>query len=125
MLLTLQLLIITNLIRTQTYPSVYSYNNQFNKIIYVRKNLREIPNNISTNTRLLNLHKNQIQIIKINNFKHLKHLKILQLNKNHIKTIKIKTFNNLTNLNTLKLFNNRLTTIPNKTFIYLSKLKKL
>nr|3ZYJ_A Chain A, LEUCINE-RICH REPEAT-CONTAINING PROTEIN 4C [Homo sapiens]3ZYJ_C Chain C, LEUCINE-RICH REPEAT-CONTAINING PROTEIN 4C [Homo sapiens] len=109
----------------QTCPSVCSCSNQFSKVICVRKNLREVPDGISTNTRLLNLHENQIQIIKVNSFKHLRHLEILQLSRNHIRTIEIGAFNGLANLNTLELFDNRLTTIPNGAFVYLSKLKEL
>ncbi|KAI6068340.1 Leucine rich repeat containing 4C [Aix galericulata] len=67
--------------------------NQFSKVICVRKNLRDVPDGISTNTRLLNLHENQIQIIKVNSFKHLRHLEILQLSRNHIRTIEIGAFN--------------------------------
>ncbi|XP_045050286.1 leucine-rich repeat-containing protein 4C [Desmodus rotundus] len=124
-LLALQLLVVAGLVRAQTCPSVCSCSNQFSKVICVRKNLREVPDGISTNTRLLNLHENQIQIIKVNSFKHLRHLEILQLSRNHIRTIEIGAFNGLANLNTLELFDNRLTTIPNGAFVYLSKLKEL
>lgn len=124
-LLALQLLVVAGLVRAQTCPSVCSCSNQFSKVICVRKNLREVPDGISTNTRLLNLHENQIQIIKVNSFKHLRHLEILQLSRNHIRTIEIGAFNGLANLNTLELFDNRLTTIPNGAFVYLSKLKIL
>ncbi|XP_030911542.1 leucine-rich repeat-containing protein 4C isoform X2 [Geospiza fortis] len=124
-LLALQLLVVAGLVRAQTCPSVCSCSNQFSKVICVRKNLRDVPDGISTNTRLLNLHENQIQIIKVNSFKHLTHLEILQLSRNHIRTIEIGAFNGLANLNTLELFDNRLTTIPNGAFVYLSKLKEL
>ncbi|NXU64103.1 LRC4C protein, partial [Horornis vulcanius] len=124
-LLALQLLVVAGLVRAQTCPSVCSCSNQFSKVICVRKNLRDVPDGISTNTRLLNLHENQIQIIKVNSFKHLRHLEILQLSRNHIRTIEIGAFNGLANLNTLELFDNRLTTIPNGAFVYLSKLKEL
>ncbi|XP_069077913.1 leucine-rich repeat-containing protein 4C [Pleurodeles waltl] len=124
-LLALQLLVVAGLVRAQTCPSVCSCSNQFSKVICTRRNLREVPDGISTNTRLLNLHENQIQIIKVDNFKHLRHLEILQLSRNHIRTIEIGAFNNLANLLTLELFDNRLTTIPNGAFEYLSKLKEL
>ncbi|XP_069479438.1 leucine-rich repeat-containing protein 4C [Ambystoma mexicanum] len=124
-LLALQLLVVAGLVRAQTCPSVCSCSNQFSKVICTRRNLREVPDGISTNTRLLNLHENQIQIIKVDNFKHLRHLEILQLSRNHIRNIEIGAFNNLANLLTLELFDNRLTTIPNGAFEYLSKLKEL
>ncbi|KAI4876665.1 hypothetical protein NFI96_007090 [Prochilodus magdalenae] len=64
-------------------------------------------------------------VIKVDSFKHLRHLEILQLSKNHIRSIEIGAFNGLASLNTLELFDNRLTTIPNGAFEYLSKLKEL
>ncbi|OCT83661.1 leucine-rich repeat-containing protein 4C [Xenopus laevis] len=124
-LLALQLLVVAGLVRAQTCPSVCSCSNQFSKVICTRRNLREVPDGISTNTRQLNLHDNQIQIIKVDSFKHLRHLEVLQLSRNHIRTIEIGAFNGLANLNTLELFDNRLTTIPNGAFEYLSKLKEL
>ncbi|XP_056383884.1 leucine-rich repeat-containing protein 4C [Hyla sarda] len=124
-LLALQLLVVAGLVRAQTCPSVCSCSNQFSKVICTRRNLREVPDGISTNTRQLNLHENQIQIIKVDSFKHLRHLEVLQLSRNHIRTIEIGAFNGLANLNTLELFDNRLTTIPNGAFEYLSKLKEL
>ncbi|XP_005986968.1 leucine rich repeat containing 4C, genome duplicate a [Latimeria chalumnae] len=124
-LLALQLLVVAGLVRAQTCPSVCSCSNQFSKVICTRRNLRDVPDGISTNTRYLNLQENQIQVIKVDSFKHLRHLEILQLSKNHIRTIEIGAFNGLTNLNTLELFDNRLTTIPNGAFEYLSKLKEL
>ncbi|XP_053544856.1 leucine-rich repeat-containing protein 4C [Bombina bombina] len=124
-LLALQLLVVAGLVRAQTCPSVCSCSNQFSKVICTRRNLREVPDGISTNTKHLNLHENQIQIIKVDSFKHLRHLEVLQLSRNHIRTIEIGAFNGLANLNTLELFDNRLTTIPNGAFEYLSKLKEL
>ncbi|CAH2325763.1 leucine-rich repeat-containing 4C [Pelobates cultripes] len=124
-LLALKLLVVAGLVRAQTCPSVCSCSNQFSKVICTRRNLREVPDGISTNTRQLNLHENQIQIIKVDSFKHLRHLEVLQLSRNHIRTIEIGAFNGLANLNTLELFDNRLTTIPNGAFEYLSKLKEL
>ncbi|XP_072527653.1 leucine-rich repeat-containing protein 4C [Salminus brasiliensis] len=125
LLLALQLLVVAGLVRAQTCPSVCSCSNQFSKVICTRRGLREVPDGISTNTRYLNLQDNLIQVIKVDSFKHLRHLEILQLSKNHIRNIEIGAFNGLTNLNTLELFDNRLTTIPNGAFEYLSKLKEL
>ncbi|KAK1159911.1 leucine-rich repeat-containing protein 4C [Acipenser oxyrinchus oxyrinchus] len=125
LLLALQLLVVAGLVRAQTCPSVCSCSNQFSKVICTRRGLREVPDGISTNTRYLNLQENQIQIIKVDSFKHLRHLEILQLSKNHIRNIEIGAFNGLASLNTLELFDNRLTTIPNGAFEYLSKLKEL
>lgn len=125
LLLAVQLLAVAGLVRAQTCPSVCSCSNQFSKVICTRRGLREVPDGISTNTRYLNLQDNLIQVIKVDSFKHLRHLEILQLSKNHIRTIEIGAFNGLTSLNTLELFDNRLTTIPNGAFEYLSKLKEL
>ncbi|XP_026793166.1 leucine-rich repeat-containing protein 4C [Pangasianodon hypophthalmus] len=125
LLLALQLLAVAGLVRAQTCPSVCSCSNQFSKVICTRRGLREVPDGISTNTRYLNLQDNLIQVIKVDSFKHLRHLEILQLSKNHIRSIEIGAFNGLTSLNTLELFDNRLTTIPNGAFEYLSKLKEL
>ncbi|XP_070982475.1 leucine-rich repeat-containing protein 4C-like [Oncorhynchus clarkii lewisi] len=125
LLLALQLLAVAGLVRAQTCPSVCSCSNQFSKVICTRRGLRDVPDGISTNTRYLNLQENLIQVIKVDSFKHLRHLEILQLSKNHIRNIEIGAFNGLASLNTLELFDNRLTTIPNGAFEYLSKLKEL
>ncbi|XP_065145273.1 leucine-rich repeat-containing protein 4C [Paramisgurnus dabryanus] len=125
LLLALQLLVVAGLVRAQTCPSVCSCSNQFSKVICTRRGLKDVPDGISTNTRYLNLQDNQIQVIKLDSFKHLRHLEILQLSRNHIRNIEIGAFNGLTSLNTLELFDNRLTTIPNGAFEYLSKLKEL
>uniref|UniRef100_A0A8C5E5X8 Leucine-rich repeat-containing protein 4C-like n=1 Tax=Gouania willdenowi TaxID=441366 RepID=A0A8C5E5X8_GOUWI len=125
LLLALQLLVVAGLVRAQTCPSVCSCSNQFSKVICTRRGLREVPDGISTNTRYLNLQENLIQVIKVDSFKHLRHLEILQLSKNHIRKIELGAFNGLASLNTLELFDNRLTTIPNGAFEYLSKLKEL
>ncbi|XP_028257974.1 leucine-rich repeat-containing protein 4C [Parambassis ranga] len=125
LLLALQILVVAGLVRAQTCPSVCSCSNQFSKVICTRRSLRDVPDGISTNTRYLNLQDNLIQIIKVDSFKHLRHLEILQLSKNHIRSIEIGAFNGLASLNTLELFDNRLTTIPNGAFEYLSKLKEL
>ncbi|MEQ2218301.1 Leucine-rich repeat-containing protein 4C, partial [Xenoophorus captivus] len=119
------LLVVAGLVRAQTCPSVCSCSNQFSKVICTRRSLREVPDGISTNTRYLNLQENLIQVIKVDSFKHLRHLEILQLSKNHIRKIELGAFNGLASLNTLELFDNRLTTIPNGAFEYLSKLKEL
>uniref|UniRef100_A0A665UTQ1 Leucine rich repeat containing 4C, genome duplicate a n=1 Tax=Echeneis naucrates TaxID=173247 RepID=A0A665UTQ1_ECHNA len=125
LLLALQLLVVAGLVRAQTCPSVCSCSNQFSKVICTRRSLRDVPDGISTNTRYLNLQENLIQVIKVDSFKHLRHLEILQLSKNHIRKIELGAFNGLASLNTLELFDNRLTTIPNGAFEYLSKLKEL
>ncbi|XP_014040173.1 leucine-rich repeat-containing protein 4C [Salmo salar] len=125
LLLALQILAVAGLVRAQTCPSVCSCSNQFSKVICTRRSLRDVPDGISTNTRYLNLQDNLIQVIKVDSFKHLRHLEILQLSKNHIRNIEIGAFNGLASLNTLELFDNRLTTIPNGAFEYLSKLKEL
>ncbi|KAL2088938.1 hypothetical protein ACEWY4_015837 [Coilia grayii] len=125
LLLFLQLLVVAGLVRAQTCPSVCSCSNQFSKVICTRRALRDVPDGISTNTRYLNLQDNLIQVIKVDSFKHLRHLEVLQLSKNHIRSIEIGAFNGLASLNTLELFDNRLTTIPNAAFEYLSKLKEL
>ncbi|KAK0154716.1 Leucine-rich repeat-containing protein 4C [Merluccius polli] len=125
LLLALQLLVVAGLVRAQTCPSVCSCSNQFSKVICTRRGLRDVPDGISTNTRYLNLQENLIQVIKVDSFKHLRHLEILQLSKNHIRNIELGAFNGLASLNTLELFDNRLTTIPNGAFEYLSKLKEL
>ena len=123
LLLALQLLVVAGLVRAQTCPSVCSCSNQFSKVICTRRSLRDVPDGISTNTRYLNLQENLIQVIKVDSFKHLRHLEILQLSKNHIRTIELGAFNGLASLNTLELFANRLTTIPTGAFEYLSNLK--
>ncbi|XP_063043960.1 leucine-rich repeat-containing protein 4C [Engraulis encrasicolus] len=125
LLLLLQLLVVAGLVRAQTCPSVCSCSNQFSKVICTRRALRDVPDGVSTNTRYLNLQDNLIQVIKVDSFKHLRHLEVLQLSKNHIRSIEIGAFNGLASLNTLELFDNRLTTIPNAAFEYLSKLKEL
>ncbi|XP_028812230.1 leucine-rich repeat-containing protein 4C [Denticeps clupeoides] len=125
LLLALQLLVVAGLVRAQTCPSVCSCSNQFSKVICTRRGLKDVPDGISSNTRFLNLQDNLIQVIKVDSFKHLRHLEVLQLSKNHIRNIEIGAFNGLASLSTLELFDNRLTTIPNAAFEYLSKLKEL
>ncbi|CAL8378651.1 unnamed protein product [Arctogadus glacialis] len=114
LLLALQILVVAGLVRAQTCPSVCSCSNQFSKVICTRRNLRDVPDGISTNTRYLNLQDNLIQIIKVDSFKHLRHLEILQLSKNHIRSIEIGAFNGLASLNTLELFDNRPSTITSQ-----------
>ncbi|KAL8176234.1 UNVERIFIED_CONTAM: Leucine-rich repeat-containing protein 4B [Gekko kuhli] len=99
--------------------------NQASRVICTRRELVEVPESISINTRYLNLQENNIQVIKTDTFKHLRHLEILQLSKNLIRKIEVGAFNGLPNLNTLELFDNRLTTVPTQAFEYLSKLREL
>uniref|UniRef100_A0A3Q2DLQ9 Leucine rich repeat containing 4Bb n=1 Tax=Cyprinodon variegatus TaxID=28743 RepID=A0A3Q2DLQ9_CYPVA len=106
-------------------PNPCSCSNQASRVICTRKSLDQIPDNISENTRYLNLQENSIQVIKSDTFKHLRHLEILQLSKNHIRQIEVGAFNGLPNLNTLELFDNRLTVVPTQAFEYLSKLREL
>ncbi|XP_078286878.1 leucine-rich repeat-containing protein 4B-like [Rhinoraja longicauda] len=106
-------------------PKGCSCSNQFSKVICTRFELREVPSDISTNTRYLNLQENVIQVIKADTFKQLRHLEILQLSKNLIRQVEVGAFNGLTSLNTLELFDNRLTTVPSGAFEYLSKLREL
>ncbi|KAK2884855.1 leucine-rich repeat-containing protein 4B [Channa argus] len=106
-------------------PSPCTCSNQASRVICTRKSLDQIPDNISENTRYLNLQENSIQVIKSDTFKHLRHLEILQLSKNHIRQIEVGAFNGLPNLNTLELFDNRLTVVPSQAFEYLSKLREL
>ncbi|KAJ8245832.1 hypothetical protein GJAV_G00260780 [Gymnothorax javanicus] len=106
-------------------PSLCSCSNQASRVICTRRNLEEVPESISVNTRYLNLQENSIQVIKSDTFKRLQHLEILQLSKNHIRQIEVGAFNGLPNLNTLELFDNRLTLVPSQAFEYLSKLREL
>uniref|UniRef100_A0A3P9J846 Ig-like domain-containing protein n=1 Tax=Oryzias latipes TaxID=8090 RepID=A0A3P9J846_ORYLA len=106
-------------------PNPCTCSNQASRVICTRKNLDQIPDSISENTRYLNLQENSIQVIKSDTFKHLRHLEILQLSKNHIRQIEVGAFNGLPNLNTLELFDNRLTVVPSQAFEYLSKLREL
>ncbi|KAG5832334.1 hypothetical protein ANANG_G00290000 [Anguilla anguilla] len=106
-------------------PALCSCSNQASRVICTRRNLEEVPESISVNTRYLNLQENSIQVIKSDTFKHLRHLEILQLSKNHIRQIEVGAFNGLPNLNTLELFDNRLTLVPSQAFEYLSKLREL
>ncbi|KAG5854667.1 leucine-rich repeat-containing protein 4B-like [Anguilla anguilla] len=106
-------------------PALCSCSNQASRVICTRRNLEEVPESISVNTRYLNLQENSIQVIKSDTFKRLQHLEILQLSKNHIRQIEVGAFNGLPNLNTLELFDNRLTLVPSQAFEYLSKLREL
>ncbi|XP_047233569.1 leucine-rich repeat-containing protein 4B [Girardinichthys multiradiatus] len=106
-------------------PNPCTCSNQASRVICTRKSLDQIPDNISENTRYLNLQENSVQVIKSDTFKHLRHLEILQLSKNHIRQIEVGAFNGLPNLNTLELFDNRLTVVPTQAFEYLSKLREL
>ncbi|XP_048871536.1 leucine-rich repeat-containing protein 4B-like [Brienomyrus brachyistius] len=106
-------------------PAPCSCSNQASRVICTRRNLEEVPESISVNTRYLNLQENSIQVIKSDTFKHLRHLEILQLSKNQIRQIEVGAFNGLPNLNTLELFDNRLTLVPSQAFEYLSKLREL
>ncbi|XP_066564899.1 leucine-rich repeat-containing protein 4B [Amia ocellicauda] len=106
-------------------PALCSCSNQASRVICTRRNLEEVPESISVNTRYLNLQENAIQVIKSDTFKHLRHLEILQLSKNHIRQVEVGAFNGLPNLNTLELFDNRLTLVPSQAFEYLSKLREL
>ncbi|KAI7803782.1 leucine-rich repeat-containing protein 4B [Triplophysa rosa] len=108
-----------------TCPTPCSCSNQASRVICTRRNLDEVPDHISNNTRYLNLQENSIQVIKSDTFKHLQHLEILQLSKNQIRQIEVGAFNGLPNLNTLELFDNRLTLVPSQAFEYLSKLREL
>ncbi|KAL4658294.1 leucine-rich repeat-containing protein 4B [Arapaima gigas] len=108
-----------------TCPAPCSCSNQASRVICTRRNLEEVPDSISVNTRYLNLQENSIQVIKSDTFKHLTHLEILQLSKNQIRQIEVGAFNGLPNLNTLELFDNRLTLVPSQAFEYLSKLREL
>ncbi|XP_048059942.1 LOW QUALITY PROTEIN: leucine-rich repeat-containing protein 4B [Megalobrama amblycephala] len=108
-----------------TCPTLCSCSNQASRVICTRRNLEEVPDSISNNTRYLNLQENSIQVIKSDTFKHLRHLEILQLSKNQIRQIEVGAFNGLPNLNTLELFDNRLTLVPSQAFEYLSKLREL
>ncbi|KAF4093182.1 hypothetical protein AMELA_G00029500 [Ameiurus melas] len=110
---------------TSTCPTPCSCSNQASRVICTRRNLDEVPENISNNTRYLNLQENSIQVIRSDTFKHLRHLEILQLSKNQIRQIEVGAFNGLPNLNTLELFDNRLTLVPSQAFEYLSKLREL
>lgn len=122
-LLALQLLVVAGLVRVNL-PSVCSCSNQFSKVICVPEKPRDVRWHLHQHPAATDLHENQIQIIKVNSFKHLRHLEILQLSRNHIRTIEIGAFNGLANLNTLELFDNRLRP-SNGAFVYLSKLKEL
>ncbi|XP_048848086.1 leucine-rich repeat-containing protein 4B [Brienomyrus brachyistius] len=106
-------------------PGLCSCSNQASRVICTRRNLEEVPESISINTRYLNLQENSIQVIKSDTFRHLRHLEILQLSKNQIQQIEVGAFNGLPNLNTLELFDNRLTLVPSQAFEYLSKLREL
>ncbi|XP_039630746.1 leucine-rich repeat-containing protein 4B [Polypterus senegalus] len=106
-------------------PSPCSCSNQASRVICTRRDLQEVPESISVNTRYLNLQENAIQVIRTDTFKHLRHLEILQLSKNMIRTIEVGAFNGLPNLNTLELFDNKLTLVPTHAFEYLSKLREL
>ncbi|KAG9349944.1 hypothetical protein AGOR_G00093210 [Albula goreensis] len=108
-----------------TCPTLCSCSNQASRVICTRRNLGKVPENISANTRYLNLQENSIEEIKSDTFKQLRHLEILQLSKNHIRQIEVGAFNGLPNLNTLELFDNRLTLVPSQAFEYLSKLREL
>ncbi|XP_026064060.1 leucine-rich repeat-containing protein 4B-like [Carassius auratus] len=108
-----------------TCPTLCSCSNQASRVICTKRNLEEVPDSISNNTRYLNLQENSIQVIKSDTFKHLRHLEILQLSKNQIRQIEVGAFNGLPNLNTLELFDNRLTLVPSQAFEYLSKLREL
>ncbi|XP_035385909.1 leucine-rich repeat-containing protein 4B [Electrophorus electricus] len=110
---------------TSTCPAPCSCSNQASRVICTRRSLDEVPENISNNTRYLNLQENSIQVIRSDTFKHLRHLEILQLSKNQIRQVEVGAFNGLPNLNTLELFDNRLTLVPSQAFEYLSKLREL
>ncbi|XP_041093463.1 leucine-rich repeat-containing protein 4B-like [Polyodon spathula] len=106
-------------------PAPCSCSNQASRVICTRRDLQEVPESISVNTRYLNLQENTIQVIRTDTFKQLRHLEILQLSKNMIRKIEVGAFNGLPNLNTLELFDNRLTLVPTQAFEYLSKLREL
>ncbi|XP_031414272.1 leucine-rich repeat-containing protein 4B [Clupea harengus] len=106
-------------------PSPCQCSNQASRVICTRRNLAEVPDSISVNTRYLNLQENSIKVIKSETFKNLRHLEILQLSKNQISQIEVGAFNGLPNLNTLELFDNKLTQVPSAAFEYLSKLREL
>ncbi|XP_069763689.1 leucine-rich repeat-containing protein 4B-like [Narcine bancroftii] len=113
------------LVQPHVCPRGCSCSNQFSKVICTRYELRDVPGDISPNTRYLNLQENAIQVIRADTFKQLRHLEILQLSKNLIRRVEVGAFNGLTSLNTLELFDNRLATVPSGAFEYLSKLREL
>ncbi|KAG5279668.1 hypothetical protein AALO_G00080290 [Alosa alosa] len=106
-------------------PTPCQCSNQASRVICTRRNLADVPDSISVNTRYLNLQENSIKVIKSETFKNLRHLEILQLSKNQISQIEVGAFNGLPNLNTLELFDNKLTQVPSAAFEYLSKLREL
>ncbi|NXR58057.1 LRC4B protein, partial [Rhadina sibilatrix] len=106
-------------------PAACTCSNQASRVICTRRELLEVPQSISVNTRYLNLQENHIQVIRTDTFKHLRHLEILQLSRNLVRKVEVGAFNGLPNLNTLELFDNRLTTVPTQAFEYLSKLREL
>jgi hypothetical protein len=78
--------------------------------------LRYVPRKIPATTEKLDLSKNNISHITLNNFVGLTKLKKLNLNHNRISSIHYRAFEDMTSLNILYLDHNEISCIQDKTF---------
>ncbi|KAG2461987.1 leucine-rich repeat and immunoglobulin-like domain-containing nogo receptor-interacting protein 4b isoform X2 [Polypterus senegalus] len=90
-----------------------------------RKRLTTVPMKIPMNTEVLDLSKNRLKTLGLDEFSELSQLKDLYLSENYISTIEPGVFRNLLSLRTLHLRNNRLKILPVGVFAGLTNLRFL
>ncbi|KAK6765982.1 hypothetical protein RB195_025724 [Necator americanus] len=96
-----------------------------NTVICTGLNLTKIPSGIPFGTHRLDLQENRIAVIRRDDLRHLKQLKILQLMDNHIHSIEEGAFSELEALERLRLNRNRLRLLPDKIFAENKNLHRL
>ncbi|KAJ8417935.1 hypothetical protein AAFF_G00227780 [Aldrovandia affinis] len=106
-------------------PSRCECNAQERSVVCHRKKLLAIPEGIPSETRLLDLSKNQIKTLSPDEFANYPHLEELELNENTVTAIEPGAFNNLYGLRTLGLRNNKLKLIQLGVFTGLNNLTQL
>ena len=97
-----------------------------NAIDLSSRNLSDVPPDIPTTDKEINLVRNIIIVIRENAFQGMTELKVLKLQYNHIQMIEPGAFNGLIHLTYLNLWDNRLQVLPNTSILSgLSSLKHL
>ena len=87
--------------------------------------LSEVPDNIPSNTTILDLTHNNITVLKADSFSNLTDLRELRLSHNNIRDVQNGSFNGLGNLEILSLSSNCLTQLKPETFSGLTSLRRL
>uniref|UniRef100_A0A8C6S844 TIR domain-containing protein n=1 Tax=Neogobius melanostomus TaxID=47308 RepID=A0A8C6S844_9GOBI len=98
---------------------------EMKEVLCQSRALTEIPDDIPTNTNVLDMSFNNISEIKRTDLAHLSELVSLIFDHNSLKHIEDKAFANLKELKTLRLSHNRLTNLTDQTFQGLDQLRSL